>query len=57
MSIDDYVKMADQERSDFCIVFTKIHCVFQLQKTLITLLFETAQVLNQLQRLMGAIIR
>ena len=31
--------MADQERSD---VFPKIHCVLQLQTTLITLVFETS---------------
>ena len=49
------LKMADQERSDFYIVFTKIHCVFQLQKTLITLSFETAQVSDQLQRRTRAI--
>ena len=41
--------MADQEQSDFYIVFTKIHHVLQQQKTLITLSFEPAQVSNQLQ--------
>ena len=40
--------MANQEQSDFYIVFTKVHCVLQPQKTLIIFLFETAQVLNQL---------
>ena len=47
--------MADQEQSDFYIVFTKIHSELQQQETLITLLFETAQVPNQLQRLTRAI--
>ena len=48
-------KMANQERSDFYIVFPKIHCVLQLQTTLITLLLETAQVSNQSQGLTRAI--
>ena len=48
-------EMADKKRSDCYIVFTKIHCMLQLQKTLITLLFETAQALDRLQRLTRAI--
>ena len=41
------LKMFDQEQSDFYIVFDKIICILQLQKTLITLLFETVHILNQ----------
>ena len=51
------LKMAEQERSDFHIVLPRSIVCFSNKKTLITLLFETAQVLNQLQRLMRAIRR
>ena len=51
------LKMANQEQSDIYIVFTKIHCVFQLQKTLIALLFETAQVLKSITKTYEGILK
>ena len=34
------LKMADQGRSDFCVVFTMSLCALELKRTLISLLFQ-----------------
>ena len=39
-SIDDYAKMADQGRSDVCVVFTMSLCALELKQTVISLLFQ-----------------
>ena len=45
------LKMADRERSDFCLDFTMSHCALELKQTLISLPFEVIRLLNQVNRL------
>ena len=44
------LKMVDQGRSDFCVVFTMSHCALELKRMLISLPFEVIRLLIKLDK-------